>query len=53
MISQDLGREPLADEIATEMDDTLCECNGEMHKECSENPMVNEKYASKIKFSPL
>ena len=40
-------------EILMTDDDSLCECDGEIkgHEDCGKNPMVNEKYADKLKFN--
>jgi len=44
-------------EIVMADNDGLCMCDGEIkgtgHEECGKNPMVNEKYADKLKFASL
>ena len=44
-------------EIVMTDNDGICMCDGEMkekgHEECGKNPMVNEKYANKLKFASI
>lgn len=41
-------------EIVMSDGETLCMCDGEIegHADCGKNPMVNEKFADKLKFTP-
>ena len=52
---KDKTPEQLYEILMAEHNEPICECNGEMkesgHQGCGKNPMVNEEYANKLKYS--